>query len=453
MSEGQRDVVGVADLCRRLRRALESVSGRDWVQGEVGAVRQVKSGHCYFALKDEREEAMVDCVAYRFHALKVRRHLAEGARVQVFGRATFWAPRGRTQLVVEGVRPVGRGALLEQLQRLKERLASEGLFDVARKRPLPGDVACVGVVTSADGAAWHDIRSVALRRGAVKLVLCSAQVQGEAAARSIVAAIDKVERYPGIQLLIVGRGGGAFEDLLAFSDEGVVRRIAECRVPVISAVGHEIDTSLSDLAADVRAATPSEAAELAVKDHSQRVDRLKQLQLSLWRAQQRRFEEDRHALARLRARLADPRFLIAHKQQWLDELRTHLERGMLRRLRTNVAQFRGMEQRLGQRHPSASLARSRQQLQRQLTRLERSVYNRLVVERQLSTNLETRLEGLSPLSILGRGYAIALDGTGRAVRTAAQVTNGDKLYVRLHQGSLGVVVESSEPIPNGRQRP
>ncbi len=445
MSEVQRDVVGVADLCRRLKRALESASGKDWVQGEVGAVRQVQSGHCYFALKDEREEAMVDCVAYRFHALKVRRHLAEGARVQVFGRATFWAPRGRTQMVIEAVRPAGRGALLEQLLQLKEKLTAEGLFDPATKRPLPTDPACVGVVTSADGAAWHDIRTVALRRGALKLVLCPALVQGEGAWRTIVGAIDKLERYPGMELLIVGRGGGSFEDLLPFSDERVVRRVAACSLPVISAVGHEIDTSLCDLAADVRAATPSEAAELAVRDQSSHGEELGRLVAALRRAQRQRLDEDRHVLAGLRARLTDPRFLIADKQQWLDELRVRLERCLRRRLTSEAARVRALDQRLAGRHPRVTLARSRQQLLQHRARLERIMSQRLLAERHRRSQLETRLTGLSPLRILARGYAIALDGDGRAVRDASQVSEGDRLDVRLHQGSLGVVVDTCTP--------
>lgn len=440
MGERQRDVVTVADLCRRLKRALESATGRDWVEGELGAVRQVRSGHCYFALKDEREEAVVDCVAYRFHAQKVRRHLVEGARVQVFARATFWAPRGRSQLVVEDLRPAGKGALLEELQRTKERLSAEGLFDSQRKRPLPKDPRCVGVVTSVDGAAWHDIRTVALRRGSPKLVLCSAQVQGEGAVESLLSAIDKLERYPGLEVMIVGRGGGSFEDLLAFSDERVVRRIACCRVPVVSAVGHEIDVSLTDFAADARAATPSEAAELVVADVRSRRAEMEGLVQSLLRAQRARLEDDRAALARQTARLVDPRFLIADKQQWLDDLVARAERCTARSLRECRAVSRRLEQRLVHQHPRVALSRQRAAVSECQRRLEREMWRRLSSVRQRTLAAHSRLEALSPLQVLARGYSITLDAEGRAVRDSQAVRAGQELEVRLHRGRLGVSV-------------
>lgn len=434
----------MADLCRRLKHALESATGRDWVEGEIGAVRQVRSGHCYFTLKDEREEAVIDCVAYRFHAQKVRRHLVDGARVQVFGRATFWAPRGRSQLVVEALRPAGKGALLEQLQRTKERLAAEGLFDAARKRPLPSDPRCVGVVTSGDGAAWHDIRTVALRRGSPKLVLCPALVQGDGAVESLLLAIDRLERYPGLDVMIVGRGGGSFEDLLAFSDERVVRRIACCKVPVVSAVGHEIDVSLTDFAADARAATPSEAAELVVPDVRSRRAELDRLLESLVRAKRARLDDDRAALARQTSLLVDPRFLIADKQQWLDELEAKAERCMVRSLRERRATLRRLEQRLAQQHPRTALSRKQAAVVELQRRMEREIWRRIGLARQRSLSTHSRLEALSPLQVLARGYSITLDATGRAVRDADSVRVGAQLSVRLHKGRLAVSVNGPD---------
>ena len=259
-------VVGVAELNRRLRRAVEGASGDYWVEGEVGSLKRAVSGHCYFNLKDEEEDACIECVMYRFDALRAQRHLSDGAKIQLFGRATVWAPRGRLQVVAQRVRPAGRGGLSFALEELKNKLATEGLFDPARKRPLPTDPRVVGVVTSAAGAAFHDIRTVAFRRGRVRLVLSPALVQGEGAPESLLTALARLERYPGLDVVIIGRGGGSGEDLMAFNDESVVRRIANMRVPVVSAVGHELDISLSDLVADARAATPSQAAELVVPD-------------------------------------------------------------------------------------------------------------------------------------------------------------------------------------------
>lgn len=440
-----RAVITVAELSRRLRGVLESATGRDWISGEASSVRQVASGHLYFTLKDEREEACIECVAYRFHALKVRRHLADGARIVVFGRATYWAPRGRTQLVVEAARPAGRGALLEQLQRLKEQLASEGLFAAERKRPVPRDAQVIGVVTSADGAAWHDICTVALRRGYPKLVLCPSLVQGDAAPGSILAALDKLERYPGLDVIIVGRGGGSFEDLLAFSDERVVRRIASCRVPVVSAVGHEIDLSLADMAADARAATPSEAAELVVADAQTRARRLSELHAALRRALRARLTEDRVMLSRLSQRISDPRFVIADKQQWLDELRARAERQLRRRIGVEQNSLRRLSQQMLSRHPLRVVGRALDRVKVLERRLDRHMALRLANAQQRMTQLQAHLLGLSPVAILARGYAIVLDDSGRALRAAQDATTGQKLAVRLHEGGLVVRVESTEP--------
>jgi exodeoxyribonuclease VII large subunit len=443
VSGSERNVVSVADLCRKLKRTLEGATGTDWIRGEVGAVRQVASGHVYFNLKDEQEEAAVDCVAYRFHAQKIRRYLADGARVMVLGRATFWAPRGRTQLVVEVVRPAGRGELLERLMALKDALAKEGLFELARKRPLPAAPGCVGVVTSVDGAAWHDIRTIALRRGSPKLVLSAAVVQGEAAPASLLEAIDRVERYPGIEVLIVGRGGGSFEDLLAFSDERVVRRLSQCRVPVVSAVGHEIDTSLCDLVADVRAATPSEAAELVIADRSQQLRELQRLTQALLRAQQSRLDDDRAILARMRGRLSDPRFVIADKQQLLDELRVRIERTIRRQLRECRAVGHRLQRRLVTRHPQVVIGSTRKRVVALEARAQRLMQQRLARARQRQLREESRLAALSPLSVLARGYAIVLADDGRAVRHHGQAAPGSHLTIRLHQGTLEAEVTDS----------
>ena len=342
MDGGPEDVISVAELARRLRRAVEEIAGQ-WVEGEVSSLKRAGSGHVYFALKDEKEDACLDCVMYRFSAQRARRHLVEGSRLQVLGKPTVWAPRGRLQFVVDAVRPAGKGALLEALEQLKLRLAAEGLFALEKKRRLPAEPRVVGVVTSPTGAAFHDICSVAFRRGGARIVLSPARVQGERAAETLVRAIDLIERYPGLDVLIVGRGGGSGEDLMAFNDERVVRRIAAARVPVVSAVGHEIDSSLTDLAADVRASTPSQAAELVIPDARARKDGLKRAAQHLGRAMHARLLVDAAALGRLRGRLGDPRFLIAERQLHVDEFLMRLERQQARmivRRRSALEQLR-----------------------------------------------------------------------------------------------------------------
>lgn len=430
----------MAELDRRLRHAVESASGSFWVEGEVSSLKRATSGHLYFTLKDLEEDASIDGVFYRFEALRAQRFVAEGEKIQIWGRATVWAPRGRLQLVGQSARPAGRGALLAALEALKDRLAAEGLFDPERKRPLPDDPRIVGVVTSRTGAAFRDIQSVAFRRGAVRLVLSPAQVQGEDAPRSLIEAIDRIERYPGLEVLIVGRGGGSGDDLMAFNDEAVVRRLARVPVPVVSAVGHEIDVSLADLVADRRAATPSQAAELVVPDSSARHAQLQQARLSVLRALRGTLVARRGALFDRRSKLSDPRFLIAERQQQLDDLSARLERRIERIAAHRRTLLTSLSARLRARHPEVVLARSRAALEPLLERLKGAQrLSRAAAEATLRQH-RSRLEALSPLSVLGRGYAIVLGPDGRALRRARDAGVGQALTVRLSEGTLDATV-------------
>ena len=443
------EVISVAELDRRLKRAVEAVTGREWVEGEIASLKLAPSGHAYFSLKDEREDAIVECVMYRMNAQRARRHLTDGARVQLFGRATLWAPRGRLQRVAESLRPAGRGALLEALEKLKARLLAEGLFAPEKKRPLPAEPRVVGVVTSAAGAAFHDIRTVAFRRGGVRLVLSPAVVQGEAAPESIVRAIDLLECYPGLDVMIVGRGGGSGEDLMAFNHEQVVRRVAAARVPVVSAVGHEVDLTLCDLAADVRAATPSQAAELVIPDASARRELLVRQTRHLLRAMQGRLLEERSRVERLRGQLSDPRFLIAERQQSLDELGSRLERATTRTLARRRALVVDAERRLSARHPRAVLAQARARLAPLEARLGAAAGAEVGRCRARAGELVARLAALSPLAVLARGYAIATLPGGRAIRAASEVNPGDAISIRVSAGRIGARVTDTEPGEGG----
>ena len=429
------DVITVGELDRRLRRAVEVASGDFWIEGEVASLKRAPSGHVYFTLKDEREEAVIDCVMYRFDAQRARRILTDGARIQLKGRATVWAPRGRLQLVGTLARLAGRGELLVALEKLKERLAAEGLFDPARKRALPPAPLVVGVVTSGAGAAFHDIRSVAFRRGGLKLVLAPALVQGEAAAASIVAALDLLERYPGLDALIVGRGGGSGEDLMAFNDERVVRRVARCRVPVVSAVGHEVDITLTDLVADVRAATPSQAAELLVPDRAAQREALRRCERHLLRAQLSLLAAAHARLSRLTNRVSDPRFVIAARQQELDELAERMARVLRQRLLRGQRTQHDLLQRLAHRHPERVLARARGELERCKSRLATAARLQLSLRRKSLSACAAQLDALSPLAVLGRGYAIATV-EGVPVLSSRELSPGDTVQVRVAHGSF-----------------
>lgn len=443
MNGPEEQAISVADFMKRLRRAVEATSVRDWIEGEVASLKSASSGHLYFALKDEREDACLECVMYRREALRGRRFLVEGARVQIRGRPTVWAPRGRLQFVADGARPAGRGALLAALEALKEKLRAEGLFDTARKRPLPPDVHVVGLVTSAHGAAVHDIVTVAFRRGSVRIVLSPALVQGDGAPASILAAIERLDRYPGLDVVIIGRGGGSGDDLMAFNDERVVRRVAAIRVPVVSAVGHEVDTTLTDWVADVRAATPSQAAELVVADIGARAEALARARVALARAMHARVLEDEHTLERLQSRLTDPRFVIAQKQQYLDDFMVRMERRMTRESAKRRASLDELRSRLSARHPRAVVEHARAQLGPLSTRLHASAELRLGAARGALGEVASRLHALSPLNVLGRGYAIATRD-GRAIRRASDVAAGDSITLRLHEGSVDATVDRLE---------
>lgn len=438
------EAIGVAELTHRLRRAVESATGREWVEGEVASFKAASSGHVYFSLKDEREDAVIDCVLYRTQAVRARRHLSNGARVQVFGRATVWAPRGRLQFVGEAVRPAGRGALLAALDALREKLREEGLFAPERKRALPPDPRIVGVVTSAHGAALHDIVTVGFRRGACRFVVSPALVQGDAAAASILAALDRLERHPEVDVVIIGRGGGSGEDLMAFNDERVVRRVARMRVPVVSAVGHEIDTTLTDWAADVRAATPSQAAELVVHDRVTRAEGIARLGSALRGAMQARLSDDARVLTDLRSRLPDPRFVIVERQEELDELTVRLERRLRRVAARRRGEVESLRARLSARHPRAVVASAAARLSPLSARLRAAAELRLRDAKSSLAGASSQLDALSPLSVLARGYAIATRADGRAVRNASEVSVGDRVRVRLHEGRLETVVTAAD---------
>lgn len=423
-----------------------------WVEGELTSLKRASSGHVYFTLKDEEEEATIDCVMYRFDALRAARLLSEGARVQLFGRTTLWAPRGRLQFVGQRMRAAGRGALLLAFLALRRKLEAEGLFDPAKKRKLPAEPRIIGVVTSRTGAALHDIRSVAFRRANVRLVLAPALVQGEGAPESLLEALDRLERYPGLDVIIIGRGGGSGDDLMAFNDERLVRRIARAKVPVVSAVGHEVDISLADLAADVRAATPSQAAELVVPDSEARRRALGALQTALLRGIRRRLLTVRSQVDQRKARLTDPRFLIAARQQELDDLETRLRRRLDRSLHKQNQNLGSLMGRLLARHPRAVIADNRGRLLPLSERL-RSAIRLTLGRRRAALSLSAgRLSTLSPLSVLARGYAIALNPSGRALLRSEETHVGERLRILLAHGTLDAVVEHVG-LPNEKGQP
>lgn len=430
----------VAELDFRLKRVVEGCSADIWVEGEVSGAKPAPSGHVYFALKDEREDAILECVMYRSSPVRARHLIVDGARVQLRGRATVWAPRGRLQFIADVARPAGRGALLEALENLKNKLLGEGLFAAERKKPLPVHAAVIGVVTSASGAAIHDIAKVAFRRGGARIVLSPTIVQGQNAAARVIAAIDRLERMSELEVIIVGRGGGSADDLMVFNEEAVVRRVAACRVPVVSAVGHEVDVTLTDLAADARAATPSQAAEMVVADARAQNNALVQLQARLVRSMRAHVGEDRATLRTLSASFAHFRMTLSEHEQKVDDLSQRLGQAIVRIQARRRNDIERLHRRLAARHPRAVIADARGSLGPLEVRLAGAARGRIDALRSRLSDRRARLGAMSPLAVLARGYAIATTTDGRAIRAASEVNVGDEVSIRVHRGAFSAKV-------------
>ena len=432
--------MSVAELDRRLKQAVENVSVDVWVHAEISGLRIAASGHAYFSLKDSEQDALIDAVAYRAVVVRLRSVLSEGAKVLVRGKATVWAPKGKLQFVVETARPAGRGALLEALEALKRKLHQEGLFDTHRKQRVPPDARSIGVVTSSTGAVIHDIVRVAFRRGPVSILLSPAVVQGEQAANSIIEALDRIERVASIDVIIVGRGGGSLEDLMAFNDERVVRRIAACRVPVVSAVGHEVDVTLTDLVADARASTPSQAAEMVVADQQVYARALLQLRVRLARAMTGQLKDERNLLAEYRRRITKPVDMIAQHEQRIDDFLVRAQQAIKRRLERAQGELVQHHRRLLARHPQAVVIAARNRVTGLHFRLDACMRSLLQQRHARLDQYQTRLAMLSPRSVLARGYAIALNQHGKAILDAAQVDPGHTIHVILSAGEFDATV-------------
>jgi exodeoxyribonuclease VII large subunit len=459
----------VAELGRVVGRSLErTFVDALWVEGEVSGARPAASGHVYFCMKDESEEAVVDVVLYRSQVTpRARALIKDGARVRVRGRPTYWVPRGKLQFIGDRVEPTGKGALLEALEKLKQKLFAEGLFAPEKKRPLPHDPRTIGVVTSAQGAVIHDICKVAFRRGGARILLAPAQVQGAGAAESIRRALRMIQRVPEVDVIVIGRGGGSQDDLLAFNDEALVRDVAACRVPIVSAVGHEVDVTLVDFAADARAATPSQAAEMIVPDSAALRRLLEERSGRLRRAMVARIAEDRVLTSKLARAFGDPRLLIASAQQRVDEHTIRLGRLVSKRLGADRDAVSRLAARLGAAHPRERIERDRARVGQLGARLDaankmtlrhradaaRTLSDRLtalapriVREREERVSaLAGRLDAMSPLKVLARGYSIVTRSTdGRAVRRASEVSDGDRVHVRVAEGAFDAVVSPTK---------
>jgi exodeoxyribonuclease VII large subunit len=432
----QRRVYSVSELTREIRGLLEDHFPFVWVEGEISNLRVPASGHYYFVLKDAHSQ--VRAVMFRSQQRWLRFQAEDGLQVLCQARLSVYEPRGEYQLLVEAMEPRGLGALQLAYEQLKQRLAAEGLFDPERKKAIPFLPQRLGVVSSPTGAAIRDILQVARRRYRnLEIYLYPVRVQGEGAAEEIAAGIEAFNAEFPVDVMIVGRGGGSWEDLWSFNEEVVVRAIARSRIPVISAVGHEIDVTLADLVADVRAPTPSAAAELVAQQKEALAGQVADLYKRLQGRIRQTLSLARERFAGRRQRLRHPGTRLADLRLRLDENSQRLESGLCRLLGGERQILLRLRDRLSYLSPVHTIGRARTllgQRWRDLGLLSQQVLER---KRQALERALVQLEALSPLGILARGYSITTTWPrGEVIRSAVQVHPDERVYVRLHEGAL-----------------
>lgn len=431
----------VSELNHQARHLLETSFMQVWVEGELSGFSRPSSGHWYFSLKDSK--CQVRCAMFRGFNQRLSSPPREGDQVRIRGKVTLYENRGDFQIVVEHLEPAGLGALQQAFEELKRKLQAEGLFDTARKKPVPTLPRHIGVVTSPTGAAIHDILTVLARRcPAIPVTLYPTSVQGKTATAEIVQAIERAQAHGVADLLIIGRGGGSLEDLWCFNEEAVARAIAACTLPTVSAVGHEVDVTIADFVADLRAPTPSAAAEKVSPDQSQWLRRLAELEQRLGHAARRRIQRQEERLVQLARRLRDPRRELQDKAQRLDDLDLRLGKAMTQALEHRWLLTRHLHQRLDMQTPARRIDAASERLQQARDRLLAAIGHRLRRQRDRADHLGQTLHLVSPLATLGRGYAIVRGPSGTIVRNAGVLTPGDPISARVGRGEIQAEVTS-----------
>jgi len=442
----ERRVWKVRDLVAAVRTHIEREYSDAWVEGEISNFRAPDSGHLYFTLKDGN--AQIRVVMFRSSARLLRFRPGDGLQVVVRGRVTIYEDRGELQISAEYIEPKGAGSLQLAFEQLKAQLEAEGLFAAERKKAIPSLPARIGVVTSPQAAALRDILHILERRHhSVNVLIFPAQVQGDSAAFEVASAIRFFNRHKQVEVIIVARGGGSAEDLAPFNNEGLARTIAASQIPVISAVGHETDFTITDFVADLRAPTPSAAAELVIRSRQEIEEQAAALHERLSRAMRYRLLMGRQALTELVQHGAFGRMMevIRQRQQKVDDLTHRMElgersllEGMHRRWETISAAVRHYDLRL-------VLSGMRKGLDGKTTALVAVTRNMLLQHRVRSERLETALQSLSPLAILDRGYALVFDANGKLLKDPASVKVGDEIWARLAHGEIQASITKKQP--------
>ena len=442
----------VSSLNAQVRLILENEMGVVWLVGELSNLSMPVSGHWYFTLKDSR--AQVKCAMFKGSNRRVTFKPANGTQVLVKARLSLYEPRGDYQLIIESMQPEGDGRLQQQFEQLKMNLAAEGLFAQTLKQPLPEQPRRVGIVTSKTGAALHDILNVLQRRDpSLPVVIYPTIVQGEGASISIAQAIGRANARRECDVLIVGRGGGSLEDLWAFNEEIVARTIAASQIPIVSAVGHEVDVTIADFVADVRAPTPSAAAELISRDMGFQTQKISQKVQQIQHAMRHYLAGKQAQTIRLQHRLdrQHPQVRLNQQQQQLDELAGKLELAMKQRLGRHQQHINRNNYKLALNSPANIIQAQQNRLERLQQRLQDGMDRRLLNASHKLAMAAEKLETVSPLATLGRGYSITRNNKGQVIRSASQVKQGDNLRTTLADGEIhSTVLESVSDASNAQ---
>jgi exodeoxyribonuclease VII large subunit len=443
----------VRKLVSEIRELVEQQYGDIWVEGEISNFRPAPSGHLYFTLKDE--DAQLPVVLFRRQAMLLRFRPEDGLHVLARGKVSIYDQRGQMQLVAETMEPVGAGSLQLAFEQLKERLKAEGLFAAERKRPLPPFPRTVGIVTSPTGAVIRDFLNIVSRRhSGLNVMLCAAAVQGDSAAGEIVGALERLNSSGMVDVIVVARGGGSLEDLAAFNDERVARAIAASKLPVVSAVGHETDFTIADFVADMRAPTPSAAAELITEAQHRIADHLGRLNARLDRAARFQMLQAMQKFTRVPVPRAEGRVttMLHRLAQRLDDDTLRMEANVNWQLRERQRCVADLTATVLRHDPRQRLEHARQHLLAGGARMQHAMQRQVHDRRASWQALHARLHSLSPLAVLDRGYALVLDAQGALVRSTQQLNEGDLVTTRLSDGTFASRVESSAAKRQTRKR-
>jgi exodeoxyribonuclease VII large subunit len=434
----------VRELVGQVRELVELEWADVWVEGEISNFRPAPSGHVYFTLKDA--EVQLPVVLFRRQSMLLRFRPEDGLHVLVRGRVSVYEQRGQMQLVAETMEPVGAGSLQLAFEQLKARLKAEGLFDAERKRPLPAFPRTVGIVTSPTGAVIRDFLNIVARRhSGLSVLIFPVSVQGDSAPAEIEAALAELNASGLVDAIVIARGGGSLEDLAAFNSERVARAIASSGLPVVSAVGHETDFTIADFVADLRAPTPSAAAELITEAQHKIAEYLAEQANRLERAARFQLLQARQRLTRLTISRAEGRLnaLLHRLEQRLDDFSFRIEAAISEQLRQHQRNVSDLTAAVLRHDPRQQLGLARERLVACRTHLDRSLERLLHSSAATVSALDARLHSLSPLDVLERGYALVLDAQGGLVRSTNQIAPGDKVTTRLSDGAFISRVESA----------